>query len=202
MGAKARARTLAHMNEMIAAAVASTACAQPDTQTVTITPLPTVPSTADTTLPPPPTASATFAPPPPPPPPPPDPSGYLVVDMMPAPARCMGLAGSSSSTAKFRRDGTGLVVDFVVTLASSSAQPAKFTGQQPGPMSGVVVTFTYRSGSTIASVRVRPTLPSSSLGLSLQVSCGSRGTGTLFVTATYAGTAAEGVPLTTALSDY
>jgi len=165
---------------------------------VTITPLPTVPGTN--------------TPPPSPRPVPtptdtaetpdikPDPSGYLVVDMLPAPARCMGVASSAKSKASFHRDGTGLVIDLVVTLATGGTQSATFTGASATAWSAQGVSSTFRSGSTIALVRIRPS--GTSLGVSLAVSCGAAGVGTLAVNVSYTAPASESTPVSLSLHDY
>ena len=195
------------MNKLIAATAAASACSRPDTQTVTIAPLPTV--TSDTTTappPPPPTASATLTQPPQPPPPP-DPSGYLVVDMLPAPARCLGVAGASKVTAKFHRDGGHMVLDLVVVLPTSgAASGTKFIGTgATSAWSSTIVSSSYRSSNTIANVRLQPTTSgagSASMGVQLEVSCGSRGNGTLGVNVTYTNPASESTVPTVTLHDY
>ena len=206
----ARHRTVGHMNKLIAATAAASACSRPDVQTVTITPLPAVPASTDTTTappPPPPTASATFTAPPPPNPPP-DPSGYLVVDMLPAPARCLGVAGASKVTAKFHRDGGHVVLDLVVVLPSSGAAAGTtfIASSAPSPWSSTVVSSSFRTGNTIANVRLQPTTSgsaaSASMGVQLDVSCGSRGRGTLGVNVTYANPPSESTTPTVSLHDY
>ena len=205
----ARHRTVGHMNKLLAATAAASACTRPDVQTVTISPLPTAPMSADTTPapPPPPTASATFTAPPQPPPPP-DPSGYLVVDMLPAPARCLGVAAASKVTARFHRDGGHMVLDIVVALPTSGAAAGtKFVGSgATSAWSSTIVSSSYRSANTVASVRLQPTTSGSasaaSMGVQLDVSCGSRGNGTLGVNVTYANPASESTVPTVTLQDY
>jgi hypothetical protein len=196
----ARGSTLAHMHQMLATATAvatASSCSRPDLQqTVTLTPLPTVPASIDTTpvpRPPAPTANATFTAQPPSPP---DTAGYLVVDMLPAPARCLGIAPNAKSSGKFRRDAGTLVIDLVVTLTTSGAT---FTGAAATAWSAQVVSTHILNNSTVASVRVQPT--GANLGVSLAVSC-PQGTGTLAVDVSYTGTAAEGTPVSLALHDY
>ena len=200
----ARQRTVGHMNKLIAATAAASACSRPDTQTVTIAPLPTVPASTTTTAPPPPTASATFTQAPQPPPPP-DPSGYLVVDMLPAPARCLGVAGASKVTAKFHRDGGQMVLDLVVALPTSGAAAGtKFTGSgASSAWSATIVSSSIRSQSTVANVRLQPTATGSpSIGVQLDVSCGARGNGTLAVTVAYSSPPTESTVPTVTLHDY
>lgn len=212
MSSSARQRTVGHMNKLIAATAAASACSRPDTQSVTIAPLPTVPASIDTTSsppPPPPTASATFAPPPqPPPPPPPDPSGYLVVDMLPAPARCLGVASASKVSAKFTRDGGHMVLDVIITLPTSGAAAGtKFTNMAASSAwSATIVASTVASGNTIAHVTLQPTTAGSaraaSMGVQLQVSCGSRGNGTLAVNVDYSNPPLPGNVPSVTLHDY
>ena len=205
----ARNRTVGHMNKLIAATAAASACTHPDTQTVTIAPLPQIAS--DTTSapppPPPPTASATLTQPPQPPPPP-DPSGYLVVDMLPAPARCLGVAAASKVTAKFHRDGGHMVLDLVVSLPTSGAAAGtKFTGSgATSAWSATVVSSSYRSGNTVANIRLQPTTSGSaslaSMGVQVVVTCGSRGSGTLAADVTYNNPPTESTVPNVTLHDY
>ena len=206
----ARQRTVGHMNKLIAATAAASACSRPDTQSVTIAPLPTVPASTDTTSappPPPPTASATFTAPPQPPPPP-DPSGYLVVDMLPAPARCMGVATASKVSAKFTRSSGHIVLDLIITLPSSGpAAGTKFTNAAGNSAwSSTIVASTFASSNTVAHVTLQPTTsgsaPSASMGVQLQVSCGSRGNGTLAADVTYSNPLTPGTVPTVTLHDY
>lgn len=206
----ARQRTVGHMNKLIAATAAASACSRPDTQTVTIAPLPTVPASTDTTSappPPPPTASATFTQAPQPPPPP-DPSGYLVVDMLPAPARCLGVASASKVSAKFTRSGGSIVLDVIITLpASGAAAGTKFTNiAGASAWSATIVASTLASSNTVAHVTLQPTTSgsatSASMGVQLQVSCGSRGNGTLGVNVTYSNPPSLGTVPTVSLHDY
>jgi hypothetical protein len=206
----ARHRTVGHMNKLLAATAAASACTRPDTQTVTIAPLPNVPASTDTTSAPPPphpTASATLTQPPQPPPPP-DPSGYLVVDMLPAPARCLGVAAASKVTAKFHRDGGHMVFDLVVSLPTTGAAAGtKFTGSGANSAwSATIVSSTIRSNNTVANVRLQPTTSGSaslaSMGVQLDVSCGARGNGTLGVNVTYNSPPTESTVPTVTLADY
>lgn len=204
----ARSRTVAHMQRLVATATAAASAAsctrEADVKTVTITPLPTVtPSDTNTSALPPPTASATLNVPPPPVPPP-DPSGYLVVDMLPAPARCLGVAASSQATGKFHRDSSGIVLDLVVTIPSSAH--ATFTGATPTAWSGAIVSSSFRANNSVAVVRARPSalVPGqvAAIGVQLPVSCGAAGTGTLAVNASYTAPAVDGSMPTFSLHDY
>ncbi len=206
----ARSRTVAHMQRLVATATAAASAAsctrEADVKTVTITPLPTVTPT-DTDIaapPPPPTASATLNVPPPPVPPP-DPSGYLVVDMLPAPARCLGVAASAQASGKFHRDSSGIVLDLVVTIPSSAPGGATFTGATPTAWSGSIVSSSYRSHNSVAVVRARPTAASpgqAAFGVQIPVSCGAAGTGTMAVNISYTAPAVDGSMPTFSLHDY
>jgi hypothetical protein len=198
----ARSRTVAHMQQLLATATA-VACTRPDTQTVTITPLPTVPVSADPNAPPPPpTASATFNAPPPSPTPP-DPSGYLVVDMLPAPARCLGVAASSKAAGKFRRDASGVVLDLIVTLPQSGAAQSTFTGVA-GAWPGQVVSSSFNGAKSVANVRLRPgpgASSAASAGVQLSITCAG-GAGTLNVVATFPSPPTDTTTITFALYDF
>ena len=206
MKSSARGRTMAHMNKMLAASAAAVGCTRAsDVQTVTITPLPTAPASAAdtaTAAPLPPVASATFtATSEPPPNPPPNPSGYMVVDMLPAPAHCLGVANASKATAKVHPlAGGGVVLELVVELPTGAAfAGTKFSGSYSA-WSGQIVSGAFSHQSKVATVRVQPT--SGTLGVSLGVACGARGPGTLSVTATFPSTPAVGSTPSIAMQDY
>ena len=191
MKSRARGRTMAHMHHMLAATAAVGCSRAEGTQSVTLTPLPTVPASAtDTTSPPPlpPVASATFSAPPAPPPSPPDPSGYLVVDMLPAPARCLGLASAARSSARMNMTSAGPVLDLVVTLpAHGSRGGSKFTGTATTWGGGQVVSSSFSGGGTVANVRVKPASAGvTNLDVALGVSCGAAGNGTLVAAVIFA----------------
>ncbi len=203
----ARDSTLAHMHQMLATATAvatASSCTQSDLQqTVTITPLPMQPTSADPTPPrPPPTASATFSAPVPVPPPPPDPSGYLVVDMLPAPARCMGLAAATYVIARFHRDANGIVIAVGIQLPTGPTL-ATYSGTAPTAMSGTIATFAYRNNSTYATAKIRPVPQTAqNIGASFPVTCAGGSGGTLFAHVSFSGTPADGAPVNVTLTDY
>ena len=193
-----RGRTLAHMHQMLAA-TAAVGCSRADVQTVTLTPLPTVPASAtDGTASPaplPPTATVAS---PPPTAPTSVPSGYLVVDMLPAPARCLGLASATKATARFHASATGPVLEIGVTLPSSGKLAGSKWDGTASPWSGQVQSSSFHG--PVATVRVKPAAATtSSLGVSLGVSCGAAGTGAIAVTATFA---APGASASLTLQDY
>ena len=217
-----RARTLVHLHRMLAIASAQ-ACSRETAQPVPIKPEPSAPasvasaepvpsasgapsevaSSSAGAFPPalPPTASATLQQHPPPRPVPTATvqSGYLVVDMLPAPARCAGLANASSSTAAFASQGGQLVLELIVRLPGTGG--FKLVGA-PSAMGGAtVVSHVYSNNGMQALVRLRVPTSATSASVSLPVSCGSAGTGTLYAGATF-GAAASGAPVSVSLTDY
>ena len=194
----ARRRTVAHMNKMLATATA-VACSRPDVQTVTITPLPNTPASTDATPPPPPPTQTTSHLTPPPPPT--DTAGYLVVDMLPAPARCLGVANAARATAKFKRESGALLLDVSLSLPSlNGVGQVTFTGTPPSAWSAQVVSSTARSGGTTGAARLKPN--GSNAGVSFEISCGAQGIGTLAVDVTFASPPTEQTPVTLNLHDY
>ena len=196
-----RGRTLAHLHQMLAA-TAAVGCSRADVQTVTLTPLPTVPASAtDGTVSPaplPPTASAALSSPPPSAPTA-IPSGYLVVDMLPAPARCLGLASATKASARFHASASGPVLEIVVTLPSTGNLAGSKWDGTASAWSGQVQSSSFHG--PVATVRVKPAAATTSLGVSLGVSCGAAGSGAIAVTATFAGPAA-GTSASLTLQDY
>jgi len=195
------------MRRMLATATAvasATSCSRGQGETVVVTiPPPTATSSNNAPVPRPTgTAIASTPPAPDPPPAPSDTAGYLVVDMLPAPARCLGLASSSHVTGRFRHDVSGVVLDVTVTLASGQAT---FTKTAPNAWSGQVVSSGYPS-ATVATARMRPPTgaagSSASIGVSFGVSCGSKGTGVLAVTANFTLPAQDGDKPSLTLHDY
>ncbi len=195
-----RGRTLAHMHQMLAA-TAAVGCSRADVQTVTLTPLPTVPASATegtvSPAPLPPTASATVASPPTAPTA--IPSGYLVVDMLPAPARCLGLASATKASARFHASSAGPVLEIVVTLPSTGNLSGSKWDGTASAWSGQAQSSSFHG--PVATVRVKPATGTTSLGISLGVSCGAAGSGAIAVTATFAGPAA-GTSASLTLQDY
>jgi len=199
----ARHKTVAHMHRMLAATTALGCSRAADVNSVTITPLPTVPAPSDSpTPPPPPTVTPTVTPlatvtaPP-------DPSGYLVVDMMPAPARCLGLAGATHVTGQFTKASGALVLQVVVTLPSSGKLAGtKFDGTSSA-WSGQVITTNFRNHNTMVVARLKPaSTTSGTMGMTLGVACGAAGNGTLGVTAIFNGTPVDGMIPALSLQDY
>ena len=196
-----RGRTLAHMQRLLAtAAVMPLACTKADTQGSQTITIPTVAAsdtgqqthgtlipethTAATA-----TATATTT----------ADIGYAVVDPMPAPARCMGLAAASQATATFTSDATGPVLDVHVTLPTGGNwSGSNFTPGAPSPWSGQLVSHNVTGNS--ARARIRPTAGTTSLGVSFSVMC-TAGPGSIAVTANF-NAIANGAKVTLQKNDY
>ena len=200
-----RSRTLSHMQRLLAtaAAIPLASCTKTDTQgtqTVTIASTSGASATAQNTsqgsLLPPPTATATAtatvtAPD----------MGYAVVDPMPAPARCMGLASATNATAVFKKDAGGLYLEITATLPTGAAwSGTAFTqGQTPSPWSGTVVSSQVTA--TKATVKMRPTAGSQDVGVQLSISCAA-GSGSLAFTANFPASPTESTKPTLQKHDY
>lgn len=190
-----RGRTVAHMQRLLAgaAAIPLAACTKEDTQGTQTVTIPvasasasaTAPATIEGSLLPPPSATATAtavatAP---------HDMGYAVVDPMPAPARCMGLAAASKSSASFKRDGAGVLLEIAVTLPTTGPQwaGAQFdTSNKPSPWSGTLVSSNIVAHTAV--VKIKPSPNTTNLGVSLPISC-SAGTGSISITAMFTDTA-------------
>ncbi len=178
-----RARTMQHMQRMVATAGALgavTGCTKSDTtttQTVTV-PSATSTTTATTTATSPlasasatATSTATSVPTGPPD------HGYAVVDPMPMPSRCASAAQASKATATYVQQGKDLVLKITLKMGGG----ASWTGGPVSPYSGVAVKSVT---SNAAKDSVDVFLPVASSGFSIPVTCS-------------AGTASMGVSVTT-----
>jgi len=196
-----RGRTLAHMQKLLAtAAVMPVACTKTDTQeAVTVT----IPSaTASTSAQP--TSSISLIPET-------HPSatatptgtapdiGYAVVDPMPAPARCMGLAAASKISTRWVTDAQGLLLEITVTLPTNGQWTGAVFNGQPSAWSGQVVSS--NSHGPVVVTRVRPAPNNTSFGLSLGVTC-SAGVGQLSLTAALPATLTSNTKVTIQANDY
>ncbi len=204
-----RNQTLSHMQRLLAtaAAIPLASCTRTDTQgtqTVTIPSASTAAATAQDTsaptqgslLPPPtntaPTAKPTATAPD---------MGYAVVDPMPAPARCMGLAAASKASAAFKKQRGALVLEFAFTLPTSGPTWKGTTfqsGQQPSSWAGTMVSSRV-VGSTM-TVTVNVTQGSTSAGVSIPVDCAA-GPGSIGINASFP-SAAENAKVTLTMHDY
>ncbi len=203
-----RGRTVAHMQRLLAvscagAAVPLASCTRSDTQstqTVTIPAASTSVAAQGTTqgsLLPPPTATVT----PPPTATTPTDMQYMVVDPMPTPARCMGLAAATSANATFKHDAGGVFLDLKVSLPTGSAWAGTTfaSGTPPSPWSGTVASSSVTS--TTATARIRPSAGVTSLGVSFTVMCPA-GQGSIAITASFSGTPTDGTKVTLQKTDY
>jgi hypothetical protein len=201
-----RSRTLTHMQRLLATAAAmplAGACTKTDTQGTQTVTLPSSSTSASaqgtvegSLLPPPketatakPTATA------------PD-MGYAVVDPMPAPARCMGLANATTTTAVFKKDAGGLYLEITATLPTAQAwQGTMFTpSQSPSAWSGTVISSQITSNK--ATLKIRPSTPGTqNLGVSLSISCAA-GSGSLSFSAMFPASPTETTKPTLQKNDY
>jgi hypothetical protein len=202
-----RNQTLSHMQRLLAtvAAIPLASCTRTDTQgtqTVTIpsastsTAQDTSTATQGSLLPPPtntaPTAKPTATAPD---------MGYAVVDPMPAPARCMGLAAASKASATFKKQGGTLVLEFTFTLPTSGPSWTGTTfqaGQKPGSWAGTMVSSRVVGATMIVTVNVSP--GSTSSGVSIPIDCAA-GVGSVGINASFT-TVAENAKVTLSLHDF
>ncbi len=202
-GSSVRGTTLAHMQRLLATAavVPLVSCTRSDTQSTQTVTIPAASSatTQDTThgslLPRPtatvtPTATTTT----------PD-MGYAVVDPMPAPARCMGLAQSTKANATFKRDAGGLFLEVTLSLPSGQAWAGTtFTpNSPPSPWSGTLISSNVLL--TTATARVRPSAGITSLGVQFSVGCPA-GPGSIAVTASFPASPTDTTKVTLQKNDY
>jgi hypothetical protein len=200
-----RGRTLMHMQRLLATAAAmplAGACTKTDTQGTQTVTLPSSSASATTQgtvegslLPPPketatakPTATA------------PD-MGYAVVDPMPAPALCRGLATATTTTAVFKKDATGVYLEISATLPTGTTWTGTtfVPGQSPSPWSGTVMSSQISSNK--ATIKMRPTTGSTNIGVQLSITC-SAGGGSIAFNATFPASPTETTKPTIAKYDY
>jgi len=202
-----RDRTLAHLQHLVTAS-ALVSCSRE------AAPVKQDPSSAPPPPPPPATSSAPVAMDPPPVAPLPTPTasitvakpkptatsnhGYLVVDMLPAPARCMAVAKSASVHGGFEPDASGVKLRFFVTIKTPGVTFASTTSTAIG---GALISSNFPNPTT-ADIEVRPTATGHLTGAQLALSCGSYGTATLVVNGTFTGAPAVGRPVTLTMTDY
>lgn len=134
-----RQRTLGQMNRLLAMAATGAAlgaCSKPAPReqgsTVVNVPQPKDSATGDDT--PPPRGSASVMIPPTEPDVPPEPTGYAVVDPMPPPARCVGLASGIKVTTKWK-SATTIEVD----LATPSMSGAQYNAAEAPQIYGATI---------------------------------------------------------------
>ena len=201
-----RIRTLTHMQRLLATAAAlpmAGACTKTDTQGSQSVTIPSAsastPATQSTTegslLPPPkdtasakPTVTA------------PD-MGYAVVDPMPAPALCRGLATATTTTAVFKKDAGGLYLELTATLPTGPTWTGTtfVAGQTPSPWAGTIVSSQVTANK--ATLKMRPTASSQNIGVQLSISC-SAGAGSIAFNATFPASPNESTKPTIQKFDY
>jgi hypothetical protein len=127
--------------------------------------------------------------------------GYAVVDPMPAPALCRGLATATNTTAVFKKDAGGLYLEITATLPTGSSWTGTtfVAGQSPSPWSGTIVSSQITANK--ATVKMRPTAGSTNIGVQLSITC-SAGGGSIAFNATYPASPTETTKPTLAKYDY
>jgi len=172
-GSSPRARTMAHMNKLLAIAAAASAMACPkegasdikgdDTKTKTTvdptsttTTTPTATDTAATA----PTTTST-----------PTNPGYVVVDPMPPPAMCSGAAATISTSAAWKTSATGALGIEVHLRKSTRPDVAYTTKSAPTAYSGTIVSTSFSPSEVV--IMMVPDKGSTYAGLSVPLSCSS-----------------------------
>jgi hypothetical protein len=203
----ARDRTLVHLQHLVTAG-ALVSCTRDAGPTVKVDPSaappppppPTASSSAPVAVDPPPVAPIPSAAPSATVKPTPKPTanaGYLVVDMLPAPARCLAVAKTATITGGFEPDPGGTKIRFVVTLKTPGVSFASTTPQAIG---STLLSSSFPNWST-AEIEIRPT-GGHLAGAQLMLSCGSYGSAMLVVHATFSGPPAVGRPVSLTMTDY
>lgn len=164
------------MNRMLAAAAAVSSCSRPVQQEVVVipggpdastfpatsdagatTPLATATATATT-----PTTVTT----------PTVSTGYMVVDPMPSPARCLAAAAGMSGYASWKADATGPYVELIVSFTKPTRYSFLPTTPSSTDVMGAGLMLHRLVGSSIV-VQVRPLAGNPSFAVSLEFDCGS-----------------------------
>jgi hypothetical protein len=127
--------------------------------------------------------------------------GYAVVDPMPAPARCNGLAAATTTIGAFKKDAGGLYFELTATLPTGTTWAGTtFTqGSTPSAYPGTVLSSQVTSNK--ATVKIRPSPSMTSVGVQLSVSCPA-GPGSISVTASFSATPTETTKPTFQKYDY
>jgi hypothetical protein len=149
----------------------------------TVAPPPPVAPSATITAKPKPTATST--------------AGYLVVDMLPTPARCLAVAKNATISGRFEPDPGGPKLRFVVTLKTPNVT---FASTTPQTISATLLSSSFPNWTT-AEIELRPA-GAPLAGVQLVLSCGAYGSAILAVHATFAGAPAVGRPVTLTMTDY
>jgi len=125
-------------------------------------------------------------------------AGYLVVDMLPTPARCLAVAKSATITGGFLADPGGTKIRFVVTLKTPSVAFASLT---PSTISSTLLSSSFPN-STTAEIELRPNAGAHLAGAQIALTCGAYGSATLVVHATFTGSPTVSHPVTLTMTDY
>jgi hypothetical protein len=199
-----RGRTMMHMQRLLAAAAAiplATDCTRTDTQGSQSVTIPSASESASTQS----TVQGSLLPPKETPSAKPTVTapdmGYAVVDPMPAPALCRGLATATTTTAVFKKDATGIYLEITATLPTGTTWTGTtfVAGQSPSPWSGTIVSSQITANK--ATVKMRPTAASTNIGVQLSITC-SAGGGSIAFNATYPANPTETTKPTLAKYDY
>ncbi len=189
------------MRRMVATATAvgtATACSKPDAtqgpQTVTLPPA-TASQSGAAIPPPPPTTSATAPAPLPEPSGPPD-HGYLVVDMLPAPALCAGIASATTASTTYTNGkGGALVLRVTVHLGGG----ATWSGVAPSAWGGILQSHTANAAKDVVDFFVKP--QAAQIGITLPITC-PKGPGTISIAVTGPAAPKPGDATTVNIYDY
>ncbi len=169
--ASPRSRTLAKMERLLSLAATSAAiggCSNGATPTPPIVDIPPVGSAGPSivagtnTAPPPVKTVATMEPRPDPP------IGYAVVDPLPPPAVCAGVAPTVKATATWKQDASGLVVEIALGKPGFAGS-SYVVGSPPTAYGGKIIHTKAAADSML--VRVAPSAGTTSIGLSVAVQC-------------------------------
>jgi hypothetical protein len=177
-GGGVRARTIAHMQRLVAAAAAGTSLAgctregslQDDHHATTGgSTVPTAPSGAHLDLP----DSGNWATVPPVPTPPTATTGYAVVDPVPPPAACPGLASEIHTSARWKKTAGGTVAVEVVLPASSGADHVTYGGAADISVYGGTLASVPAPG-TSQTFLVEPNAGLGAVSVSVSLKCNAR----------------------------
>lgn len=123
--------------------------------------------------------------------------GYAVVDPMPPPAQCMGIADTITATAVWKaKEGGGFTVE--LTLAKPGRADASYVADTSVDYGGEIVSKTVAEGS--ATLSFEPIAKGSSASVRVGVKC-SQGQGHVIVSMVLAGPPAAGQAVAVTLSD-
>jgi hypothetical protein len=202
-----RARTLVHMQRLLAAAAAGGTLAgctregslQDDHHATTGgSAVPTAPSGAHLDLPD--AGNWTVVPPVPPPTSTTTSTGYAVVDPVPPPAACPGLATEIHATARWKKSAGGSVVVEVVLPASTGLDTVAYGGGGDVSVYGGTLSSAPSPGSS-QSFLVEPNPGVSSVSVSVSLKCNAR-PATLSLGLDVSGGRVIGAPVPVTVSSY